>query len=226
MLDRNLPRKKESTAIAGVKSRHLHELYLAKCLDLQLQPQPEQERRFVDFCAKCFHERKITMRESGLGERSAAVFAQIITGEAYCQLDLGKNKLGNAGVLALLKGIKSNCSLVHLDLGSNDLTSDSAIPLFTALSTHMTLTSLNLSNHDRLHRNRLGNRSCAALGQMLATNHVIAMLNVADNAINNDGLRIIALNKDSSLVSLNLGNNELNGREAVQIIAEFIGRSK
>lgn len=46
------------------------------------------------------------MRECGLGENSANVISQIITGDQFSHLDLGKNNLGNAGLSALLKGIK------------------------------------------------------------------------------------------------------------------------
>lgn len=46
------------------------------------------------------------MRESGLGHASAGVLSQIITGDYFSHLDLGKNNLGNKGLEALLKGIK------------------------------------------------------------------------------------------------------------------------
>lgn len=46
------------------------------------------------------------MRECGLGEASATVLSQIITGDYFSHLDLGKNNLGNSGLVALLKGIK------------------------------------------------------------------------------------------------------------------------
>jgi hypothetical protein len=45
-------------------------------------------------------------------------------------LDLARNNLGNEGLIALIKGLKQNCSLVHLDVGSNDITFEGASKLF------------------------------------------------------------------------------------------------
>ena len=63
-----------------------------------------------------------------------------------------------------------SCSLIHLDIGSNDVTCEGAIRLFKQLETHPTLTSLVIANHDRLHRNRLSEKSCQALGNLLERN--------------------------------------------------------
>jgi hypothetical protein len=89
----------------------------------------------------------------------------------FCHLDLGRNNLGNAGLNHLMiRGLRLNCSLIHLDIGSNDVTDDGAIALFGIIENHPTITSLVLANHDRLHRNRMGERACAALGELLAKN--------------------------------------------------------
>jgi hypothetical protein len=96
----------------------------------------EQERRFFDFCTKTIKNRKITMKENGLGLGSAKVLSQIITGDHFVYLDLSRNNLGNDGVAALVKGVKTNCSLIHLDLGSNDITYEGANELFKGLEKH------------------------------------------------------------------------------------------
>jgi hypothetical protein len=98
------------------------------------------------------------------------VLAHIIAGDYFSHLDLGKNNLGNDGLAALIKGIRSNCSLIHLDIGSNDITYEGAIQLFKVLERHTTMTSLTLANHDRLHRNRMGFKACSALSELLSTN--------------------------------------------------------
>lgn len=66
------------------------------------------------------------MRECGLGIASARVLGSIMTGDYFCYLDLAKNNLGNDGLQALIKGLRTNCSLVHLDIGSNDVTYEGA----------------------------------------------------------------------------------------------------
>jgi len=113
----------------------------------------------------------------------------------------------------LVKGLKQNCSLVYLDIGSNDISYEGAEKLFQGLERHKTISHLTLANHDRLHRNRIGPKACESLLNLLNKNKILSMLNISDNAIQNEGLKCIspALNKDSNLTYLNLGNNELNG---------------
>lgn len=132
------------------------------------------------------------MRECGLGEASAQVLSQIITGDTFSHLDIGKNNLGNSGLSSLLKGIRQNFSLIHLDLGSNDITFEGAIKLFKTLESHQTISSLTLANHDRLHRNRMGFKACEALNSLLRKNKILSQLNISDNAISNEGLRTIS----------------------------------
>jgi hypothetical protein len=78
--------------------------------------------------------------------------------------------------------------LIHLDIGSNDITCDGAINLFKCIENHPTLTSLVVANHDRLHRNRMGEKACQALGELLMKNQIITQLNIADNSISTAGL--------------------------------------
>lgn len=79
-----------------------------------------------------------------------------------------------------------------MDLGSNDITYVGATKLFKCLENHKTLTSITLANHDRLHRNRLGFKSCDALSDLLRINKMISMINISDNGISNDGLKVIS----------------------------------
>jgi Ran GTPase-activating protein (RanGAP) involved in mRNA processing and transport len=124
------------------------------------------------------------------------------------------------------KGLKMNCSLIHLDIGSNDITDEGAIKLFKMLGGHPTLTSLVVANHDRLHRNRMGDKACQALGELLARNQILTMLNIADNSISNEGIRLISqgfeLAPSKELVSLNLSHNDLEGVQAIEALGAFL----
>jgi len=51
----------------------------------------EQEKRFYEFCQKTISHRRIAMRECGLGPASAEVLGQIMTGDHFSHLDIGKN---------------------------------------------------------------------------------------------------------------------------------------
>jgi Ran GTPase-activating protein (RanGAP) involved in mRNA processing and transport len=113
------------------------------------------------------------MREQALGPHSAAVLGQILAHGAsfFSHLDVSRNNLGNNGLATLLnRGIRVSVALVHLDIGSNDITCDGASSLFKALENHPSLSSLVIANHDRLHRNRLSEKSCTALGNLLEKN--------------------------------------------------------
>lgn len=114
------------------------------------------------------------MRECGFGINSVKVISSIITGDYFSHLDLGKNNLGNQGIEILMKGLKSNRSIIHLDIGSNDITLEGAIILFKSLQKHPTLTSLTMANHDRLHRNRLGAKACVELRNLLQVNKILS----------------------------------------------------
>lgn len=127
-----------------------------------------------------------------------------------------------------MKGLRTNCSLIHLDVGSNDVTYEGAQELFRVLERNPTLTSLTLANHDRLHRNRMGNKACTDLKNLLIKNKILSMLNISDNGLANEGLKMMqpALNKDCGLVALNLANNDLVGQQAVDYLIDFIRNSR
>jgi hypothetical protein len=77
----------------------LKELYESKCKDLQIRPTKDQERRFFEFCLKTIANRKIVMREQGMGDASAVVLGKIIAGnDKFSHLDIGRNNLGNQGL--------------------------------------------------------------------------------------------------------------------------------
>ena len=182
------------------------------------------------------------MNESGLGPECATVLGQILAAKnllvddengnkvihSFAHVDLGKNNLGNAGLVNLLKGVLRCDSLVSLDLGSNDIMIEGASHLFRVLKRHPSLSVLTIANHDRLHRNRIGINACTDLRDFLAFNKVISSLNIADNRIGNDGLSVIApaLNKDCVLVIFNLANNDLEGLAPVEHLTRYLSSTK
>ena len=190
--------------------------------------------------------RKIQMNEAGLGPESAIVIGQILASKVpievedpydgersievhtFAHLDLGKNNLGNIGMMNLLKSVMRCDTLVSLDLGSNDIMLDGASHLFRTLKRHASLSVLTIANHDRLHRNRIGINACADLRDYLADNKVISSLNIADNRIGNEGLAVIApaLNKDCVLCIFNLSNNDLDGVPAVEHLAPYLNSNR
>ena len=85
-----------------------------------------------------------------------------------------------------------------------------------------------MANHDRLHRNRMGPKACPELKTLLTNNKILSMINISDNGIGNEGLKILspALNNESSLISINLSNNDLQGHIAISYLSNFLRNSK
>ena len=205
----------------------LKKLFLAKCKDLQISYVEAQERRFMQLCDETVGDRKLVLRDAGLGVESAKVIAQMLrSSDDFASLDLRKNGLGNEGCRALAKGIRTNSSLVHLDLGTNEITADGAAQLFPALARAGTLYSLNLSSFENLNRNRIGPKGCAPLVALLRCG-LLGILNVADNGIGNEGLQLLldALRGNENLVSLNVSNNEISAPAMPQLV-QFVSGSR
>ena len=153
--------------VEGVSSELVKKLFQAKCADLKINQQPDQEKRFFEFCAKNVRNRRLLLRESSLGVHSVPVINAILRKQYFTHLDLRKNQIGNEGVVELVKGLRTNVSLVSLDVGSNDVTGPGSVALFKQLGRNNNIVSLNLANTDKLHRNRMGAKACAELGAML-----------------------------------------------------------
>ena len=96
---------------------------------------------------------------------------------------------------------------MHLDLGCNQITQDGAAHLFNQLKKHKSLTSISLGNMDCYkNKNKIGVKGCKALSDLLRTNPLISMINLADNAVSGEGLKLLVegIRDSPSLISLNL----------------------
>ena len=97
---------------------------------------------------------------------------------------------------------------MHLDLGCNSLTSESAEELFTILTKQQSLTSISIANVDCYkNKNKIGVKGAQALGNLIATNHLMTIVNLADNSLSGESLYYImeGVKKNPYMVSLNLG---------------------
>ncbi|CAG9312143.1 unnamed protein product [Blepharisma stoltei] len=200
-------------AIEGLTVIQLQKIYKAKCADLGITVIPDQESRFFNSCLTHFKDRKFDMIESGLGQESAKVIGEILRNNMnFSCIQLGKNTIGDEGVIQLIKLLRKNFSLVHLDISSNDITPSGAAEIFKIIKTHPSLASIDVSSHEGLHRNRLGIEGAQALGIVLKSNRILEFLNLSGISIGLEGVQYIAegLNENKSLVSLNLANNNLD----------------
>ncbi len=190
------------------------ELYAARCEDLRLQYFPVQESRFHDFCATHCVDRKLLLKELGLGPSSAEVLKRLIRGNRqFYYLDLRKNPLGDFGAAMLAGALKDTKSLVHLDLSSNDIGPRGAAAIFHALTYNQSLTSLDLSSHEGLNRNHIGESGLHSIVPLLRHNVFLTILNLTGNGIRVEGLLRIAegMEGNTTLQSLRLAQNEIQG---------------
>jgi hypothetical protein len=64
--------------IEGVPLTMLKKLYEAKCHDLKISKNNEQEKRFYEFCRRSLYNKKLLLKECGLGQESSKVLGNIL----------------------------------------------------------------------------------------------------------------------------------------------------
>ncbi|CAG9315029.1 PPP1R37_5 [Blepharisma stoltei] len=199
-------------AVQGLTLMQLHQIYEAKCSDLNIPLLFDQEKRFFSCCFKHFMNRKIILEETGIGPNAAKAIGETLRNNTeFAYLYLGKNLMGDIGVIVLARLLCKNMSIVHLDISSNDITPEGAATVINLIANHWSITSLNISSHEGLHRNRLGAYGAAAVKRALTCSSVLGFLNIAGTSIGTEGFEYIieGLKNNRSLVSLSISNNSL-----------------
>lgn len=60
--------------------------------DIKININPEQERRFYEYCRKNIRNRRLCLRELGLGLETAKTLSQILReNDHFARLDISKN---------------------------------------------------------------------------------------------------------------------------------------
>jgi len=212
--------------VEGLTEVDLQLIYKAKCDDSGLVELPEQRKRFYEFCERNIRSRKFELQKCSLGPAAAAIIAQLLRNN-YCfgQLELGTNLLGDRGAAILAKTLSKSINLVHLGLCNNDISPEGTATVLRALANNQSLTSLDVSSSEGQHRNRLAVVGCEAMAQLLSRNHVLAHLNIAGTGVGPDGLQHITekFRGNTTLLTLNLGNNGLVGKCIEDFIRAVVG---
>lgn len=198
-------------------------IYNEKCYDLEIAPNPNAERRFIEQFLSSLLRKSIKIGALGLGTEATKAFLQVIWNQKqYVYLDLSMNRLADAGAFLLAQYIQTNPPMIHLDLKSNNITSDGSTSLFQAMEENNTLVSIDFSAVDGIDRNKIGTKGCQALASLLLQNEIISHLYLSMSGISADGCAFLseALSKNTSLLHLDLSSNRFGTLGANNLFKE------
>jgi len=143
--------------------------------------------------------------------------------EGFISLSLSACRLGPVGAQLLGCLLPGATTLLSLDLPENGLDEEAARYLSEALAVNTSLTSLDLRD------NHLGAQGATSFAKVLRTNRTLRMLDLASNYLTNGGGDMSgvielaeALKQNSSLVSLNVRENDLSHDEGAKCLTEAL----
>lgn len=196
--------------IPGLTLFEVKKLYLAKCKDLDIIYNKDQEQRFYQFCRKSFSNRSLSLKENGLGLESMKIISKILKNNShFCRLNLSKNYIGEQGLDHLIKCLKKTTSIVSVDLSSNNISIEGSSKFFTILQENENIISINFSSLEGFHRNRIGTQGAIAVSRYIQTNKVLTHLNIGDTSIGKEGFEHIiqGIAHNKALFFLDISHN-------------------
>eukprot|EP00347_Sterkiella_histriomuscorum_P007299 403349489 len=189
-------------------------LYKAKCEDLQIPEVEDQYEKFRENCLINSMNGKLKLNNFNLGPKSAKILADLIIRNAqFSQFILSDNFMGNEGIKHLSDALTRQNHIIRLDFSTNDMTNEGSDYLFKSLLHNQSLIDLDISSREGRFRNRIQAKGVEMLRQVLIHNPFLQILNLAGNAIKNEGVKVlcqaILQSTHKSLISLDIAENEI-----------------
>lgn len=203
---------RSSIVIIGISIEKLHSLYQAKCEDLVIPENANQENRFYKYCEKSIKSRQFILKEQELGAKSAEVLSEIIKNNAhFCSFEIPTNHIQDSGIISLGKSLTRNSSIIHIDISSNDLTSEGLKHFIDLVKKSESMISLDISSYNKTNRNRMGTPSAESLCCLLQTSKILMYLELNDTSLSDSGMEwiVIGIKGNTMLLRLGLSNNNL-----------------
>ena len=207
--------QRPSVNIQGLSQEQLRRIYIAKCTDLCIPENVNQEGRFYKYCEKFLKNRHFSLTEQELGPACARVIGEILQNSYnFCCVDLSTNHLSDSGILKLGDCLIKNPNLIHLDISSNELTPEGLRILIEKFSDSTSLISLDISSYNGLHRNRIGPVASESLCNILKFGPVLSYLEINEIGLTDAGLEwiIMGLDKNTVLLKLGIGGNNITSK--------------
>lgn len=198
------------------------EVYLEKCKDLKLKPNPIGEKRFVEQFISSIHEKSLQMSGLGIGPNCMAILINLIAlNPNYVWIDLSLNRIGDIGIEILCRYITQDAPIIYLDLRSNGVGIQGSTTLFNALCMNTHITNLDFSTINGIERNRIGTDGCVSLANLIRRNQVLSHMNLAMCGITAEGCKALgyALPYNTSLTYLDLTANRFGSAGSDAIFA-------
>lgn len=203
--------------------------YLKETVHRRRQEREKELREEVDEVARCPQlevwlalakadetPKHATLRVTNVGAR--ALCKALAFTHSLRSLNLSRNALDDSTGRWLALLLKRSASLTRLELESNCLGPQAARDMAEALQTNESLAYLSLESNP-LTDDEKDFSGIAALGTMLAHNKALRTLNLWRTRLGAEGGKQLALglDKNDSLVCLDIGNNRVGTDDAVAI---------
>ncbi|XP_077284242.1 uncharacterized protein LOC143909875 [Arctopsyche grandis] len=170
------------------------------------------------------HLQELYLNNNGLGISGAKVLSSALSSPPpnLRRLEIGRNRLENAGAIAVADILKKVSTLEQLSLPQNGIYFPGIEALAGALSKNKNLKLLNLND------NTVGPKGAKALLQILPYLKELRFVNLGDCLLKNQGAKLIfqALNKPNlpELESLDLSFNEISAQSRVELETALLWR--
>ena len=214
-LSSNIKKQEDNNETIQVfTEEQIKELFIQKCLDLDVPMKEELMNRFVNYIKEKCINRIINLSDCSLGINSMVVLSEILRNnfDLYSRIILTKNNFGDEGIELLLESIEGNNNIVELNLSSNNLGANGGNSIFNFLLRQKSIISLDLSSKEGLYRNRILAEGVKLITEVLKNNFFLEKIDLSSNSIKNEGMKYIVngLISNQTLHSLIIPNNEIN----------------
>ena len=196
-------------------SEQIEKLYLAKCMDLTIDPNDKTRKNFNEVCKVNCVNRIIDFRNCSIGYMFVKTLSEILINNRLIneisQIKLGGNPIGEKAIKYITNIIESSNSITYIDLSCINISYKIGDILFGCLMNQKSLISLNLSSSNSAYHNRLLSFGIKTIKEVLKKNHYLEFLSLSGNSIKKEGFKMLieGINENQTLSEIDISNNDI-----------------